>query len=154
MVDPRDRVGPALSRRPGCGLAATPRFQRPHLHQSEQLVLLRSDRVACDASSGRYHRAALCRRAGAAADSGSGQTDRHRHQYDILALPGRAVALPYGAVLSVGLTQMKRTFALGLLWTVAAGAQCAMCYRTAQALDAARGRALNSGILVLGMPPL
>jgi hypothetical protein len=52
------------------------------------------------------------------------------------------------------MTQMKRALALGLLWTAAAGAQCAMCYRTAQALDSARGRALNSGILVLGMPPL
>ena len=49
---------------------------------------------------------------------------------------------------------MKRTLAIGLLWTAIAGAQCAMCYRTAQALDAARGRVLNSGILVLGMPPL
>jgi hypothetical protein len=52
------------------------------------------------------------------------------------------------------MTQMKRALAIGLLWTAAAGAQCAMCYRTAQGLDSARGRALNSGILVLGMPPL
>ena len=50
--------------------------------------------------------------------------------------------------------QMKRILAAGLLWTAAAGAQCAMCYRTAQSLDAARGHVLNSGILVLGMPPL
>jgi hypothetical protein len=49
---------------------------------------------------------------------------------------------------------MKRVLAVGLLWAAAAGGQCAMCYRTAQALDAARGRALNSGILVLGVPPL
>jgi hypothetical protein len=49
---------------------------------------------------------------------------------------------------------VKRTFALLLLCTAAAGAQCAMCYRTAQALSAARGRVLNSGILILGAPPL
>ena len=41
-----------------------------------------------------------------------------------------------------------------LLYAAAAGAQCAMCYRTAQALSAARGRVLNSGILILGAPPL
>ena len=29
-----------------------------------------------------------------------------------------------------------------------------MCYRTAQSLSAARGRVLNSGILILGAPPL
>ncbi len=29
-----------------------------------------------------------------------------------------------------------------------------MCYRNAQALGAARGRIFNSGILILGMPPL
>ena len=29
-----------------------------------------------------------------------------------------------------------------------------MCYRTAQSLGAARGRVLNSGILILGAPPL
>ena len=49
---------------------------------------------------------------------------------------------------------MKRALALGLLWTATGEAQCAMCYRTAQALDAARGHVLNAGILVLGMPPL
>jgi hypothetical protein len=49
---------------------------------------------------------------------------------------------------------MRRAVLLGLLWSASAGAQCAMCYRTAQALDAARGKVLNSGILVLGAPPL
>jgi hypothetical protein len=49
---------------------------------------------------------------------------------------------------------MKRALLLFLVWTTAAAAQCAVCYRTAQALDAARGRVLNSGILVLGTPPL
>ena len=49
---------------------------------------------------------------------------------------------------------MKRAIAVGLLWTATATAQCAICYRTAQALGAARGRVLNSGILVLATPPL
>ena len=35
-----------------------------------------------------------------------------------------------------------------------AGAQCAMCLRTARAQQAAKARALNAGILVLGAPPL
>jgi len=41
---------------------------------------------------------------------------------------------------------IKRAIVLLLLCAAAAGAQCAMCYRTAQALSAARGRVLNSGI--------
>jgi hypothetical protein len=49
---------------------------------------------------------------------------------------------------------IKRAFALLLLCAAPVGAQCAVCYRTAQALDAARGRVLNSGILILGAPPL
>jgi hypothetical protein len=49
---------------------------------------------------------------------------------------------------------IKRAIVLLLLCAAAAGAQCAMCYRTAQALSAARGRVLNSGILILGAPPL
>jgi len=49
---------------------------------------------------------------------------------------------------------IRRTCALAMLFAAAGSAQCAMCYRTAQALSAARGRVLNSGILVLGTPPL
>ena len=49
---------------------------------------------------------------------------------------------------------IKRALALFLLCAAAASAQCAICYRTAQALNAARGRALNSGILILGAPPV
>ena len=49
---------------------------------------------------------------------------------------------------------VKRALALALLAAVVAPGQCALCYRTAQALNAARGRALNAGILVLGVPPL
>jgi len=49
---------------------------------------------------------------------------------------------------------LSRALALAVLCSAAAAAQCAMCYRTAQSLDAARGRVLNSGILVLGAPPL
>lgn len=52
------------------------------------------------------------------------------------------------------MTPFKRAAALALLCAAAAFAQCAMCYRTAQSLNAARGRVLNSGILVLGTPPL
>ncbi len=49
---------------------------------------------------------------------------------------------------------VQRALALALLCPAAAAAQCAMCYRTAQALDVARGRVLNSGIVILGAPPL
>ena len=49
---------------------------------------------------------------------------------------------------------IKRLVFCGMLWASTAGAQCAMCYRTAQALNQARGRALNFAILVLGAPPL
>ena len=54
----------------------------------------------------------------------------------------------------MGMTPVKRALLLTLLLAGTAGAQCALCYRTAQALNAARGRALNSGILILGAPPL
>jgi hypothetical protein len=49
---------------------------------------------------------------------------------------------------------VERAIAIGLLCTAAAGGQCAMCYRNAQALGAARGRVLNAGILVMAAPPL
>jgi len=49
---------------------------------------------------------------------------------------------------------MKRAIALALLFPSVAAGQCAVCYRTAQALGAARGKVLNSGILVLGAPPV
>jgi hypothetical protein len=49
---------------------------------------------------------------------------------------------------------MKRAIALALLFPAVAAGQCAVCYRTAQALSEARGRVLNSGILILGAPPL
>ena len=38
-------------------------------------------------------------------------------------------------------------------WTSIA-AQCVMCYRTAAAQQAARSRVLNSGIVILLIPPL
>jgi hypothetical protein len=37
---------------------------------------------------------------------------------------------------------------------VDAQAQCVMCFRNASAQNRARGKALNAGILVLGVPPL
>ncbi len=49
---------------------------------------------------------------------------------------------------------IRRTLAIALLCAAPAGAQCALCYRTAQALGAARGKVLNSGIFILGTPPL
>jgi LPXTG-motif cell wall-anchored protein len=49
---------------------------------------------------------------------------------------------------------IKRAAALALLLCGSAAGQCAICYRTAQALSAARGRVLNSGILILGAPPV
>jgi len=49
---------------------------------------------------------------------------------------------------------LKRVIAVGIFAAGLAGGQCAICYRTAQSLDAARGRVFNSGILVLGTPPI
>ena len=49
---------------------------------------------------------------------------------------------------------IRRALAIALLCAAPAGAQCAICYRTAQALGTARGKVLNSGILILGAPPL
>ena len=49
---------------------------------------------------------------------------------------------------------IKRAIFIALLWCAPAAPQCALCYRTAQSLSAARGRVLNSGILILGAPPL
>jgi len=43
---------------------------------------------------------------------------------------------------------------LALALSAPACAQCVMCYRTAQAQSAARARALNLGIVVLGVPPV
>ena len=51
---------------------------------------------------------------------------------------------------------MKRLLLIPALWTalaLPAGAQCVMCYRTAQAQNQARARVLNTGILLLGAPP-
>ena len=49
---------------------------------------------------------------------------------------------------------MMRIFALGMMLAGLADARCAMCWRTAQSLGAARGRVLNSGILIMAVPPL
>jgi hypothetical protein len=49
---------------------------------------------------------------------------------------------------------LKRAMIAGLFWTGIASGHCAICYRTAEALGAARGRVLNSGILVLATPPI
>jgi hypothetical protein len=40
------------------------------------------------------------------------------------------------------------------LWHSTQFAQCVMCYRTAAAQQAERSRVLNSGILILLIPPL
>jgi hypothetical protein len=49
---------------------------------------------------------------------------------------------------------LKRTAMVGLMWASMAWSHCAICYRTAQGLGAARGRVLNAGILVLATPPV
>jgi hypothetical protein len=52
---------------------------------------------------------------------------------------------------------MKRRLLALAIWTALAlpgAAQCVMCYRTAHAQQDARSRVLNSGILILGAPPL
>ena len=49
---------------------------------------------------------------------------------------------------------IRRAFALALLCAAGAAGQCAMCYRNAQALGAARGHVFNTGIFILGTPPL
>jgi hypothetical protein len=46
---------------------------------------------------------------------------------------------------------MKRVV-LVLAFTACSWAQCAMCFRNAQAQDTARARAFNRGILALGAP--
>ena len=51
---------------------------------------------------------------------------------------------------------MKRRLLIPALWTalaLPAGAQCVMCYRTAESQQAARARVLNAGIVLLGAPP-
>lgn len=48
---------------------------------------------------------------------------------------------------------MKRA-ALALFLTAVSGwAQCVMCYRTAAAQNSARAQLLNTGIVLLGLPP-
>jgi hypothetical protein len=51
---------------------------------------------------------------------------------------------------------MRRLLLIPALWTalvLPAGAQCVMCYRTAESQQAARARVLNAGIVLLGAPP-
>jgi hypothetical protein len=51
---------------------------------------------------------------------------------------------------------MKKLLPIAALFTalsLPAGAQCVMCYRTAQAQNHARARVLDMGILILGAPP-
>ena len=49
---------------------------------------------------------------------------------------------------------LQRACLTALLCVGPAFSQCAICYRTAQSLNAAKARALNAGILVLGAPPI
>jgi len=49
---------------------------------------------------------------------------------------------------------MKRAVAISLLLGAPAFAQCVMCFRTAAAQQAERARVLNTGILVMGIPPV
>jgi hypothetical protein len=48
---------------------------------------------------------------------------------------------------------MKRLLTLLPLSAASAVAQCVMCFRTAEAQNAARSSVLNMGILLLGAPP-
>ena len=48
---------------------------------------------------------------------------------------------------------MKRLLTLLPLSAAPAVAQCVMCFRTAEAQNAARSSVLNMGILLLGAPP-
>jgi hypothetical protein len=51
---------------------------------------------------------------------------------------------------------MRKLLPIAALFTalsLPAGAQCVMCYRTAQAQNHARARVLDMGILILGAPP-
>jgi hypothetical protein len=52
---------------------------------------------------------------------------------------------------------MKKLLAVASLAAALAlpsAAQCVMCYRTAHAQNGARSRVMNSGILILGAPPV
>lgn len=52
---------------------------------------------------------------------------------------------------------MKRAlavFALAAGLAASASAQCVMCYRTAHAQNEARSRVLDTGIVLLGGPPI
>jgi hypothetical protein len=48
---------------------------------------------------------------------------------------------------------MRRLALLWLALAMPAASQCVMCYRTAHSQQAARASVLNSGILILGVPP-
>ncbi len=48
---------------------------------------------------------------------------------------------------------MKRLLAALPLAAMPAVAQCVMCFRTAEAQQAARAQVLNMGVLLLGAPP-
>ena len=48
---------------------------------------------------------------------------------------------------------MKRLLAILPLAVSAASAQCVMCFRTAAAQNMERGRVMDIGILILGIPP-
>ena len=51
---------------------------------------------------------------------------------------------------------MKKKLTTAVLFaalSLPAGAQCVMCYRTAQAQNHARAQVLDLGILILGAPP-
>lgn len=48
---------------------------------------------------------------------------------------------------------MKRLAVALFLTAVNSWAQCVMCFRTAQAQNAARAHLLNIGIVLLGLPP-
>jgi hypothetical protein len=48
---------------------------------------------------------------------------------------------------------MKRLLAALQLAAAPALAQCVMCFRTAEAQNAARAQVLNMGVLLLGAPP-
>ena len=51
---------------------------------------------------------------------------------------------------------MRRALAIAAMaagLSVAAQAQCVMCYRTAEAQNRARSRVMNMGIVLLGAPP-
>jgi hypothetical protein len=48
---------------------------------------------------------------------------------------------------------MKKLLLLCAAFALTADAQCVMCYRTSKSQNQARGRVLNTGILLMGAPP-